>query len=204
LKTALSEPLDLILTDVKMPDLSGVELLERLRQAQLSTPVIFMTAVATSVQETVEFMKRGVCDILHKPVPLEMVVIAVERALLMSNPVFSLRSESSEALKQAITENAQLLSRLKRANFELKDLSSKLQHSSRKALFFDLVLVRFVYLSSAVITVFLLHHYGLISDQKPLLLFLILILFVLLSLPFDRVKTLLGKTKKSEAKATFR
>ena len=61
---------DLILTDLMMPDMSGIELLEALRERGLTLPVIVMTA-HSSVQTAVEAMRLGAFHYLQKPVNLE-------------------------------------------------------------------------------------------------------------------------------------
>ena len=61
---------DLVLTDLMMPDMSGMELIEALRERGLTVPVIVMTA-HSSVQTAVEAMRLGAFHYLQKPVNLE-------------------------------------------------------------------------------------------------------------------------------------
>ena len=69
-----------IVTDVRMPDLSGIELLKRLRDASISVPVIVITGHG-DVQLAVEAMKAGAADFLEKPFDDEMLLAAVRSAL---------------------------------------------------------------------------------------------------------------------------
>jgi DNA-binding NtrC family response regulator len=71
----------LVVTDLKMPGISGVELLERVRRDDPGTAVILLTAFG-SVEGAVEAMKTGACDYLLKPLanPDEL-RLAVRRAL---------------------------------------------------------------------------------------------------------------------------
>ena len=62
--------LDLVLTDLKLPGASGLEVLAASRESQPGTPVIVMTAYGT-VQTAVEAMKEGAVDFLEKPVEIE-------------------------------------------------------------------------------------------------------------------------------------
>ena len=60
---------DVAIVDMNMPGLSGLELLERLKSANVETEVIILTGEAT-VETAVQAMKLGACDYLTKPFPL--------------------------------------------------------------------------------------------------------------------------------------
>lgn len=60
---------DVAIVDLNMPGLSGLELLERLKSANVDTEVIILTGEAT-VETAVQAMKLGACDYLSKPFPL--------------------------------------------------------------------------------------------------------------------------------------
>ena len=69
-----------ILSDVRMPEMDGLELLRRLRDRQSSCPVIIMTGHA-DVSMAVEAMKLGAVDFIEKPFADETVLSAIEAAL---------------------------------------------------------------------------------------------------------------------------
>ena len=71
---------DLVLTDLMMPDVSGMELIEMLRERGLTLPVIVMTA-HSSVQTAVEAMRLGAFHYLQKPVNLEEMRALLSKAL---------------------------------------------------------------------------------------------------------------------------
>ncbi|WP_420454156.1 sigma-54-dependent transcriptional regulator [Rubrivirga sp.] len=71
---------DLVLTDLMMPDISGMELIEALRERGLTIPVIVMTA-HSSVQTAVEAMRLGAFHYLQKPVNLEEMRALLAKAL---------------------------------------------------------------------------------------------------------------------------
>ncbi len=71
---------DVVLADMMMPDLNGVELLDELNGRGLSVPVIIMTG-HSSVQTAVEAMRRGAFHYLQKPVNLEEMRALLEKAL---------------------------------------------------------------------------------------------------------------------------
>lgn len=71
---------DLVVTDQKMPDGEGLDLLADCREADLSLPVVLLTAFAT-VELAVEAMRRGAFDVIPKPFLPEQVRAVVDRAL---------------------------------------------------------------------------------------------------------------------------
>jgi DNA-binding NtrC family response regulator len=89
---------DLILTDLKLPGMDGLALLEKLKAQNSHTPVIVMSAFST-VENAVEAMKRGAVDFLPKPFSLDHLTVVVEKALEVSK----LRDENRE-LREALGE----------------------------------------------------------------------------------------------------
>ncbi len=71
---------DLVISDIKMPGLSGIELLERLREESPGVPVILVTAYGT-VNDAVTAMKFGAFDYVLKPLTSDALKIAVTKAL---------------------------------------------------------------------------------------------------------------------------
>jgi two-component system NtrC family response regulator len=72
------EPFDLVLTDQKMPGLSGLEVLEAVRRQNPGTPVVVMTAYGT-IETAVAAIKAGAVDYLTKPLDLDELLHRVER-----------------------------------------------------------------------------------------------------------------------------
>lgn len=69
----------MVVTDLKMPGASGLEVLRESKQADSTIPVILLTAFG-SVEEAVSAMKEGAFDFIQKPVDLEHLKLLVERA----------------------------------------------------------------------------------------------------------------------------
>ncbi len=72
--------LDLIITDMKMPRMSGIELMEQLKKVYADLPVVMMTAYGT-VEKAVEAMKKGAFDYILKPFKNEELLLTVSKAL---------------------------------------------------------------------------------------------------------------------------
>lgn len=71
---------DLILSDLQMPEIGGLELLDYLLSNKISVPIIIMTAFA-SVENAVEAMKKGAEDYLTKPINLNELSIKIEKVV---------------------------------------------------------------------------------------------------------------------------
>jgi DNA-binding NtrC family response regulator len=71
---------DLVLTDVRMPGGTGLELAEKIRSAWPDTPVIVMTGHG-SVRDAVTAMKFGAADYIIKPIAKDELLVVIERAL---------------------------------------------------------------------------------------------------------------------------
>jgi two-component system, NtrC family, response regulator len=77
---------DLVLTDMKMPLMDGIELLERVKAIDPDIPVIMMTAHGT-VEKAVEAMQKGAYNYILKPFNNERLVIYVKKAMAMYSVV---------------------------------------------------------------------------------------------------------------------
>ena len=71
---------DLVLTDLRMPGVSGLELLRAIRNDNPSMPVVMLTAYGT-VNDAVEAMKHGAVDFLSKPLRRETILKCVQDTL---------------------------------------------------------------------------------------------------------------------------
>src|SRR4030081_1116924 len=80
LKLLDSEPVDLVLTDLKLPGMNGLELLHLAKQQNQARPIVVMTAFG-SVETAVEAMKAGASDYVLKPFSLAEMRMVVHKEL---------------------------------------------------------------------------------------------------------------------------
>ncbi len=73
-------PFDLMLLDMKMPDLSGLDVLAQAHAVAPGTPVVMITAI-TDAKPAVQAMKLGAADYLNKPFDVDEIRLVVERVL---------------------------------------------------------------------------------------------------------------------------
>jgi len=109
---------DLILLDVWMPGIDGIETLKHIRERNRNTSVI-MVSGHSNIDTAVDAIKLGAYDFLEKPLSLEKVLILVKRALEQQNLV----RENIE-LKRSITQTWEILGENHKIA-ELKDKISK-------------------------------------------------------------------------------
>lgn len=77
----LEMPVDVIVSDMRMPMMSGLELQTNLKQLKINAPLIFMTAHG-DVALAVEAMRHGAFDFIEKPFPPERLLSAIEAAFV--------------------------------------------------------------------------------------------------------------------------
>jgi DNA-binding NtrC family response regulator len=123
LKNNISEEYELVLLDIKMQDLTGLQVLAEMRNMGIKTDVIMITAYGT-IENAVESMKLGALDFLNKPFTLEslksVIDSAVKRRELKASEVKTFQEylefgkkcileknfdKAKEYLKKAIAEN---------------------------------------------------------------------------------------------------
>jgi DNA-binding NtrC family response regulator len=96
---------DLVITDLRLPGLGGLELVERLHREQPHTPAILITAHGTA-ETAIEATKRGAYDFLIKPFPIPEFLDCVQRALAQTR-----HSRRTQAPTAATDDRTLLLGR---------------------------------------------------------------------------------------------
>ncbi len=80
IKKSKSKQYDVVLTDLKMPDMDGISVLSAVREENPDASVIVMTAYGT-IETAVEAMKRGAFDFLTKPFDTDHLNVLIKRAM---------------------------------------------------------------------------------------------------------------------------
>jgi len=87
---------DLVITDIKMPGMDGIEVLQRIKAIQPSIPVIMITAYAT-VEMSIQALRKGAYDMLTKPFEPEELLYRVKNALTQTELI-----EENRELKEEL------------------------------------------------------------------------------------------------------
>lgn len=103
---------ELILTDLRMPEIDGLNLLQQVRRFPNQVPVIIMTAFA-SVDTAIEGLRRGAFDYITKPFKLDELALTIERALTfhrlkVQNQTLSAEIKKSWGLQNIIGKSASM------------------------------------------------------------------------------------------------
>ena len=91
---------DLVISDIKMPEINGKELIKKMRKQGIITPVVFITAFAT-IDSAVEMMQDGASDYITKPFDDAKLQLSVTRALTLSNLISENRDMKEELKKSS-------------------------------------------------------------------------------------------------------
>ncbi|MEC7641631.1 MAG: sigma-54 dependent transcriptional regulator [Nitrospinota bacterium] len=98
-----NETFDLVLTDMRMPEMGGLELLRSIKKRFPKTHVVMMTAYGT-IDSAVESMKEGAFDYLMKPFSADIVASTLKRAFIRSCDTPSQAASAQEATRSNFPE----------------------------------------------------------------------------------------------------
>ncbi|NNK86291.1 MAG: sigma-54-dependent Fis family transcriptional regulator [Desulfobacterales bacterium] len=104
----------LVISDVVMPEMSGIELLDEVKKISPNIPVIMITGHGT-INTAVEAMQKGAFDYILKPFSSKAIEKAIERAAPSKHPFEKNRPGSATKVKKIITKDENLLNILKTA-----------------------------------------------------------------------------------------
>ncbi len=86
---------DLVIADIKMPQMDGMELLQRLKSESPDISVIMMTAFG-SIKNAVEAMKMGACDYITKPISSEEIKLVIQKVFEKQDLITEVRTLREE------------------------------------------------------------------------------------------------------------
>ena len=127
LNTLKKEYFDLVLCDIKMPKMDGVEVLQSAREDGINVPFIMLTGHG-NVSTAVEAMKSGAYDFISKPPDLNRLLTAVRNALEIKNLV-----TENKSLKKRIAKNYKMIGASEQIN-QIHELIEKVAPTDARVL----------------------------------------------------------------------
>jgi DNA-binding NtrC family response regulator len=103
LDAALNAAFDVIFSDIKMPEMDGIELLSALKEQDVDAPVVMISGHGT-IETAVECIKKGAFDFIEKPIDLNRLLITVRNALEKNT-----LSTETKILKRKIAKRHQMV-----------------------------------------------------------------------------------------------
>ncbi|MBX3243899.1 MAG: sigma-54-dependent Fis family transcriptional regulator [Acidobacteria bacterium] len=107
-----AEPIDMIVSDVRMPDLDGIDMLRELRETMPDVGIVFMTAHA-SVEAAREAFKLGADDFIEKPFDVDELKLIVKKALdkqelIVENRAFKRAQRERGSIKNIVGNSSKM------------------------------------------------------------------------------------------------
>ena len=112
------QPFDLCLTDMRLPDGSGIDLVRHINERHPELPVAVITAHG-NVELAVEALKAGAFDFVSKPVDLKILRKLVETALKLEKPVTDTGTEETDEAQQGLLGKSPAIERIRRMTAKL-------------------------------------------------------------------------------------
>jgi DNA-binding NtrC family response regulator len=122
-----SEQYDLVICDVKMPKLDGLELLQKLNKEDVEVPLIMMSGHG-NIETAVEAVKKGAYDFLTKPVDLNRLLVTLRNAMDKQHLV-----AETKTLRKKITKGSDIIGDSK-AIEEVKQMIEKVAPTDARVL----------------------------------------------------------------------
>lgn len=104
LELVKKHPFDLVITDLKMPKMDGIELIEEVKKTRPKVSVIVLTAFAT-IETAVDAIQKGAYDYITKPFRRERILLTIDKVMKWQEMV-----RENLALRQALAEKGDLAS----------------------------------------------------------------------------------------------
>jgi len=118
---AIQKQYDIVLTDIRMPDIGGMRVLRDIKRAKPSLPIVIITGYAT-VKSAVQAMKLGAADYLEKPFTPEELLKSVASALDIA--------ATREPEEQALVHREEMIKVLERAASESEFFTTLIEHAA--------------------------------------------------------------------------
>ncbi len=118
---------DLVLCDIKMPGIDGIEVLEKIMESGYATPVVMISGHGT-IETAVEAVKKGAFDFIAKPLDLNRLLVTVRNALDKSVIV-----NENKVLKKKISKTFEMVGNSSAIN-EIKEMIEKVAPTDARVL----------------------------------------------------------------------
>lgn len=103
LDQATAQTFDLIFSDIKMPEMDGIEFLSAIKEKEIESPIVMISGHG-NIETAVECIKKGAFDFIEKPIDLNRLLITVRNALEKKNLVTETR-----ILKKKVAKRHQMI-----------------------------------------------------------------------------------------------
>jgi len=103
LEASLNNAVDLIFSDIKMPEMDGIELLVELKEKEIDVPIIMISGHG-NIETAVECIKKGAFDFIEKPIDLNRLLVTVRNALERNSLV-----TETKTLKKKVAKKHQMI-----------------------------------------------------------------------------------------------
>lgn len=103
LEAVFAEPFDLVISDIKMPEMDGIELLDRLTESFPDITVVMISGHG-SIDTAVECIKKGAFDYIEKPIDMNRILVTVKNALERGSLV-----KETKTLRRKVSKVAEIV-----------------------------------------------------------------------------------------------
>jgi DNA-binding NtrC family response regulator len=127
LAMAQKEKYDIILTDIKMPKMDGIEVLDRLMQLNVDTPIVMISGHG-NIETAVEAVKKGAFDFIAKPLDLNRLLVTIRNAMDKSQLV-----TETKVLKKKVSKTFDMIGQSK-AIQQIKEMIDRVAPTDARVL----------------------------------------------------------------------
>jgi two-component system nitrogen regulation response regulator NtrX len=127
LAMAQKEKYDIILTDIKMPKMDGIEVLDRLMQLNIDTPIVMISGHG-NIETAVEAVKKGAFDFIAKPLDLNRLLVTIRNAMDKSQLV-----TETKVLKKKVSKTFDMIGSSK-AIAQIKEMIDRVAPTDARVL----------------------------------------------------------------------
>lgn len=108
LENVLNNTFDLVVSDQRMPEMTGLELLEQIQEKELKVPLVMITAYGT-INQAVDAMQRGASDFITKPFSSDDLLRVVERVVAIDDEIAQSSSAKTKQGRPIITRDSVMI-----------------------------------------------------------------------------------------------